>query len=57
MIIPKKRDRLNAVIGKLDFNYFTNDLAEKMPSLGAFVDGLEKFFQEDFKPVQHERKH
>jgi len=43
----KKRDRLNAVISKLDFNYFTHDLAEKMPSLGAFVDGLELFFQED----------
>ena len=43
----KKRDRLNAVIGKLDFNYFTHDLADKMPSLGAFVEGLEAFFQED----------
>ena len=43
----KKRDRLNAVIDKLDFKYFTHDLAEKMPSLGAFVEGLEKFFQED----------
>jgi len=43
----KKKDRLNAVIGKLDFRYFTHELAEKMPSLGAFVEGLEKFFQED----------
>ena len=43
----KKRDRLNAVIGKLDFHYFTHELAEKMPSLGAFIDGLETFFQED----------
>lgn len=43
----KKRDRLNAVVKKLDFRYFTHRLADKMPSLGAFVDGLEKFFQED----------
>jgi hypothetical protein len=43
----KKRDRLNAVISKLDFYYFTHELAEKMPSLGAFVEGLEKFFQEE----------
>jgi len=43
----KKRDRLNAVISKLDFNYFTHELADKMPSLGAFVNGLEHFFQED----------
>ncbi|MCK5068656.1 MAG: DUF4276 family protein [Bacteroidales bacterium] len=43
----KKRDRLNAVISKLDFNYFTHDLAERMPSLGSFVDGLERFFQEE----------
>jgi hypothetical protein len=43
----KKRDRLNAVISKLDFNYFTHELADKMPSLGAFVKGLEHFFQED----------
>jgi len=44
----KKRDRLNAVIGKLDFNYFTHELADKMPSLGAFVNGLELFFREEF---------
>lgn len=44
----KKRDRLNAVISKLDFNYFTHDLASKMPSLGALVEGLEAFFKEDF---------
>lgn len=43
----KKRDRLNAVIRKLDFSYFTHSLAEKMPSLGTFVNGLEKFFQSD----------
>jgi len=44
----KKRDRLNAVVRKLDFNHFTHDLADKMPSLGAFMVGLQKFFQEDF---------
>jgi hypothetical protein len=43
----KKRDRLNAVVKKLDFKYFTHNLADKMPSLGAFVNGLEKFLQED----------
>jgi len=43
----KKRDRLNAVVHKLDFHYFTHELAEKMPSLGRFVHGLERFFQED----------
>jgi hypothetical protein len=41
----KKRDRLNAVVSKLDFNYFTHELATKMPSLGAFVEGLEQFFR------------
>ena len=40
----KKRDRLNAVVSKLDFRYFTHELADKMPSLGDFVEGLEKFF-------------
>lgn len=44
----KKRDRLNAVVRKLDFHYFTHELAEKMPSLGIFVEGLQKFFREDF---------
>jgi hypothetical protein len=44
----KKRDRLNAVISKLDFHYFTHDLAAKMPSLGALVEGLESFFMEEF---------
>jgi len=43
----KKRDRLNAVVSKLDFQYFTHDLAYKMPSLGKFIAGLEKFFKED----------
>jgi len=43
----KKKDRLNAVVRKLDFNHFTHGLAEKMPSLGSFIEGLRKFFQED----------
>ncbi len=43
----KKRDRLNAVISKLDFRYFTHELAQKMPSIGKFVVGLEQFFRED----------
>ncbi len=43
----KKRDRLNAVVRKLDFNFFTHGLADKMPSLGAFVSGLEQFFKHD----------
>ena len=42
----KKRDRLNAVVRKIDFNHFTHALADKMSSLGTFVDGLERFFQE-----------
>lgn len=40
----KKRDRLNAVVSKLDFNFFTHELARKMSSLGSFVEGLEQFF-------------
>jgi len=44
----KKRDRLNAVVRKLDFKHFTHGLSTKMPSLGTFVEGLQKFFQEDF---------
>ncbi len=43
----KKRDRLNAVVRKLDFHFFTHELARKMPSLGEFVTGLEKFFNQD----------
>ncbi len=44
----KKRDRLNAVVRKLDFNHFTHELARKMPSLGTFIEGLQGFFQENF---------
>jgi len=43
----KKRDRLNAVVSKLDFHFFTHQLADKMASLGTFVGGLENFFKED----------
>ena len=43
----KKRDKLNSVVRKLDFNYFTHGLADRMPSLGIFVDGLERFLQQD----------
>ena len=44
----KKRDRLNAVISKLDFQYFTHGLTERMPSLERFVTELEHFFRESF---------
>lgn len=44
----KKRDRLNSVVSKLDFHYFTHGLCERMPGLRKFVDELEDFFQEDF---------
>ena len=44
----KKRDRLNAVISKLDFQYFTHGLTERMPSLERFVTELERFFREPF---------
>jgi hypothetical protein len=44
----KKRDRLNAVVSKLDFPYFTRGLAERMQSLNHFILDLERFFQEDF---------
>lgn len=44
----KKRDRLNAVVRKLDFKYFTHGLCERMPSLDKFVSELEWFFNEEF---------
>ncbi len=44
----KKRDRLNAVVSKLDFQYFTHGLCERMPSLDKFVSDLEYFFRKDF---------
>ncbi len=44
----KKRDRLNAVISKLDFQYFTHGLTGRMPSLEKFVTELEHFFKEPF---------
>jgi len=40
----KKKDRLNAVVNKLDLDHLTHGLAERMPGLGKFVEGLEKFF-------------
>jgi hypothetical protein len=42
----KKRRRLNNIIDKLDFNFFTHRLAHKMHSLGDFVRQLEAFFDE-----------
>ena len=44
----KKRDRLNAVVSKLDFKYFTHGLCERLPSLNLFVTDLESFFKEGF---------
>jgi hypothetical protein len=44
----KKRDRLNAVVSKLDFQYFTHGLAQRMPSLEKFITELEHFFRESF---------
>ena len=43
----KKRDRLNAVVNRLDFHHFTHGLSEKMDSLGLFIEGLEQFFKEE----------
>jgi hypothetical protein len=42
----KKRDRLNAVVSKLDFKYFTHGLAQRLPSLGDLVDELDLFFKD-----------
>lgn len=44
----KKKDRLNAVVSKLDFQYFTHGLCERMPSLDKFVRDIESFFNEGF---------
>jgi hypothetical protein len=41
----KKRDRLNAVIAKIDFNFFTHEVADRMPSLRYFVKELDRFFK------------
>ncbi|MEX0985865.1 MAG: DUF4276 family protein [Bacteroidales bacterium] len=41
----KKRNRLNRIIGILNFNFFTRRLARKMVSLGDFVNQLELFFE------------
>jgi hypothetical protein len=40
----KKRTKLNSVVGKLDFYFFTHSVANKMKSLGDFVYELEEFF-------------
>lgn len=40
----KKRSKLNSIVAKLDFNFFTHRLANKMQSLGDFVYLLEDFF-------------
>jgi len=40
----KKRSKLNSIVSKLDFNYFTHVLTRKMRSLGDFVYELEEFF-------------
>jgi len=40
----KKRSKLNNVVSKIDFNFFTHRLANKMGSLGDFVTELEAFF-------------
>lgn len=41
----KKRSKLNSIVSKLDFNYFTHGLARKMQSLGDLVYELEEFFK------------
>lgn len=41
----KKRSKLNSIVSKLDFNFFTRRLAGKMESLGDFVRHLEEFFE------------
>ena len=40
----KKRNKLNSVVSKLDFSFFTHRLSNKMASLGEFVNQLEDFF-------------
>lgn len=41
----KKRNKLNNIVSKLDFNFFTHRLSDKMHSLGYFVKQLEDFFE------------
>ena len=41
----KKRYKLNSIVSKLDFYYFTHSLSSKMKSLGDFVRQLETFFE------------
>ncbi|MFC2089426.1 DUF4276 family protein [Bacteroidota bacterium] len=44
----KKRKKLNSIVEKLDFHYFTHGLAHKMQSLGDFVRQLEDFFYQGY---------
>jgi hypothetical protein len=44
----KKKDRLNSVVSKIDFQYFTHGLCLRMPSLDRFVTDLENFFRQEF---------
>jgi hypothetical protein len=41
----KKRIRLNHIVDKLDFHFFTGKLAGRMNSLGEFVTALDRFFE------------
>ncbi len=41
----KKRNKLNSIVSKLDFYFFTHQLANKMKSLGSIVNQLEIFFE------------
>ncbi|MCF8224832.1 MAG: hypothetical protein K9J30_03020 [Bacteroidales bacterium] len=40
----KKRNKINSIVSKLDFDFFTHKLSETMSSLGYFVRQLEDFF-------------
>ena len=41
----KKKAKLNSVVNKLNFNLFTHQLADKMESLGEFIDQIDSFFE------------
>ncbi|MEX0980978.1 MAG: DUF4276 family protein [Bacteroidales bacterium] len=40
----KKRSRLNHIVDQLDFRFFTGTLANRMNSLGEFVNAIDRFF-------------
>jgi hypothetical protein len=42
----KKKQRLSTVVNKLDFSFFTHQVANKMEHLGEFVKQLENFFDD-----------